>query len=180
MIYIYTTADGKSYSAEDGTLLIVGDGILLITNRTAEDVERWRVLRNKGWSALTDEEKAEWLSSLKGSYNYLDMNRVESFVRYLTDRLNANGYLFHPITKSDWQVSDLPTKADIDRYFGNVARIRELLAVYETTPLAPTTSKKFDYHDANNLEQILVDVEDLIVKIEQSWFYSNDVFCGEV
>lgn len=152
----------------------------LITDRTAIDVERWKKLQEKGWQGLTEDERAEWVSPMKGSYNYTDMNRVESAVKHLSERLTANGYIFHPEVKTTWIVRDKPLQADMERYFQNVQTIRELLSVYSTTPQAPTVSKKFDYRMANDLEKILVDVNDLTNKMEQTWLYSDDIFIGEV
>ena len=52
----------------------------LITDRTTQDVERVKALQAKAWQDMTEEEKVEWLSPLKGSYNYTDLNRVEEAV----------------------------------------------------------------------------------------------------
>ena len=152
----------------------------LITDRTSDDVTRWKTLRDKGWAAMTDEEKAEWQTSLKGAYNYVDMNRVEGAVQYIAERMTALGYVISPDTHLVWSMEDFPTKADMDRYFGNVAALREMIAVYETTPKAPTTAKKFDYRAANDIEQILLDVDGLLTKLTQSWHYVGEVIAGEV
>lgn len=152
----------------------------LITDRTEQDVERWRLLQSKGWSAMTDKEKAEWQTALKGAYNYVDMNRVESAVEFLKNRLAEAGYYVSPEVKTIWTVSDHPTKADMDRYLGNVALLRSVLPMYLTTPKAPTTKKKFDYLVANDIEQILFDVDRLLTGINQSWYYAGDVFAGEI
>lgn len=152
----------------------------LITDRTSDDVTRWKTLRDKGWSAMTDEEKAEWQTALKGAYNYVDMNRVESAVQYIADRMTELGYVIMPETYLVWSMSDFPTKADMDRYFGNVAALREMIAVYETTPKAPTTAKKFDYRAANDIEQILLDLDELLTKLTQSWHFAGEIIAGEV
>jgi len=156
-------------------------GVLnLITDRTSQDVERWNELRKKGWEGLSEEERAEWASAMKGAYNHTDLNRVEGAVQYIAERLTANGYIFRPEVKTSWTLRELPTRADFDRYFENVKILRGMLSTYSTTPLAPTTKRKLDYQMANDLEKILVDIDDLITKMEQSWLYSNDIFCGEV
>ena len=152
----------------------------LITDRTAYDVYRWKELRDKGWQAMTDDEKAEWLSAVKGAYNYTDFNRVEGAVAIVAHRLTEAGYIFRPVTKSDWKVTDLPTKADMDRYFGNVAELREKIQVLPTTPKAPTTKTKFTHDGANNLEQIIFDVGNLTEKMHEAWHYAGDLICGEV
>jgi hypothetical protein len=135
-------------------------GVLsLITDRTERDVERWRALHIKGFDALTDEEKAEWQAGMKGAYNYEDMNRVESAVVFISNRLTESGYYVAPVVKPSWSVKDHPTKADMDRYMGNIALLRSILPLYPTTPKAPTTKKKLDYLVANDIEKILADLD---------------------
>lgn len=156
-------------------------GVLnLITDRTARDVERWRLLHSKGWDALTAAEKTEWKTALKGAYNYEDMNRVESAVVFIANRLTESGYYVAPVVKPSWGVKDHPTKADMDRYMGNIALLRSILPLYPTTPKAPTTNKKLDYLVANDIEKILSDVDRQISAINQSWYYAGDVFTGEI
>ena len=152
----------------------------LITDRTEQDVERWRLLHSKGYKALTEEEKAQWRSALKGAYNYTDMNRVETAVDFLASRLTELDIYVSPEVKTVWTVSDHPTKADMDRYFGNVALLRSVLPMYPTTPRTPSTQKKMDYLVANDVEQILSDVDRRIQGIKQSWYYAGDVFTGEI
>jgi len=156
-------------------------GILsLITDRTERDVERWRLLHNKGFDALTEEEKAEWKAGMKGAYNYTDLNRVESAVVFIANRLSESGYYVAPVVKPSWSVKDHPTKEDMDRYMGNIALLRSILPLYPMTPKAPTTKKKMDYLVANDIEKILSDVDRQISAINQSWYYAGDVFTGEV
>lgn len=152
----------------------------LITDRTERDVERWRILHSKGFDAMTEEEKTEWQTALKGAYNFVDMNRVETAVDFLTSRLLELGHYIAPEVKTTWTATDHPTKTDIDRYFGNVALIRSILPMYATTPKAPTTQKKMDYLVANDIEHILSDVDRRINGIKQSWLYAGDVFTGEM
>lgn len=152
----------------------------LITDRTEQDVERWRLLHSKGYKNLTEEEKAEWEAGLKGAYNYVDMNRVETAVAFLSSHLADLGYHVAPEVKTVWAVSDYPTKEDMDRYFGNVALLRAILPLYATTPQTPSTQKKMDYLVANDVEQILSDVDRRIKGIKQSWYYSGDIFTGDI
>ena len=130
----------------------------LITDRTSEDVERWKTLLNKGWSRMSDEERAEWLTPMKGSYNSTDMNRVESAVEYIAELFVMAGYSFVPKVKTTWQAKDRPTIDDMKRYFDNVAKLRSLTDVYSTTPAAPTMKNNMDWQTANDLEQILSDI----------------------
>lgn len=167
------TATNANFTLYYGTLN-------LITDRTEQDVERWRLLHSKGWSAMTQKERDEWQTALKGAYNYVDMNRVESAVEFIKNRLYEAGYYVYPEVKTIWTVNDHPTKEDMDRYFGNVALLRSILPMYPTTPPPPTTQKKMDYLVANDIEQILSDVDRQITSIKQSWYYAGDVFTGEI
>ena len=156
-------------------------GVLsLVTDRTERDVERWRLLHAKGWAGMTEEERAEWRAGMKGAYNYEDMNRVESAVVFIANRLREVGYIVAPEVNPSWSVSDQPTKEDMDRYFGNIALLRSQLPLYKTTPKAPTTSKRLDYQMANDIETILADLDRQISAISQSWYYAGDVYTGEL
>ena len=153
----------------------------LITDRTSADVERWRTLHDKGWSAMNEAERAEWLAEMKGRYTYTDLNRVESAVAVVSERIRELGYEHPRLTvKTNWTRSDCPTKDDMDRYFGNVAALRGAVAVLPGTPATPTTKGKLDYQMANDLEKILVNVDEVATKIQRAWCYAGDIYFGEV
>lgn len=152
----------------------------LITDRTQADVDRYSELRLKYLSGMTADEKAEWETHLKGAYNYTDMNRVESAVEYVTNRLTEAGYVVIPVIKKNWSSKDKPTLADLNRYLKNISDIRLALATYETTPDAPSIGKKLSFRVANDIEQILTDVDDLISKMMSAYFYLGDLYSGEI
>lgn len=152
----------------------------LITDRTQEDVERYAELKAKGLHGMTEAERAEWETHLKGAYNYTDMNRVESAVEYVANRLTEAGYVVIPIVKKNWTGTDKPTLNDLKRYMKNVSDIRAALTTFETTPDAPTTERRLSFQAANAIEQILIDVDDLISRMASAYFYSGDLYSGEV
>ena len=152
----------------------------LITDRTQADVTRYAELKSKYLHGMTEAEKAEWETSLKGAYNYTDMNRVESAVEYVADRLTEAGYVVFPVIKKNWTVTDKPTLDDLKRYMKNVSDIRAALTTFETTPEAPSTERKLSFQVANDIEQILIDIDDLISRMISAYFYLNDLYCGEV
>ena len=152
----------------------------LITDRTAEDVERVKLLAEKAWQDMTTEERTEWLSPMKGSYNYTDLNRVEEAVSYVAERLNEFWYLpFLPATRT-WSAEDIPNASDLSRYFGNVATLRRAITVWASTPEAPRSIDGIGINEANALEQILADVDLVLTRISQAWFYSGDLYAAEV
>ena len=154
----------------------------LITDRTQEDVNRVIYLRAKCWQDMTEEEQAEWSTELKGAYNVSDLNRVENAVRYLAEELRKLGYPTNLVIHAEWTKENKPNSEDLKRYFENVAKIRALLpAVYASTPDAPDNDlSKFNHEKANDLEQILLDIEEICGKIVASWFYLGDINAGEV
>ena len=153
----------------------------LITDRTLTDVERYIALRDKGFANLADEERAEWLSPMKGAYNYTDLNRVEEAVEYVTGRLRECGYYpaIGEINKT-WAMDNIPTLADMNRYLDNVKAIRSAFSVMETTPYAADSMNGLTYKEANDIEQILFDVDMLIDNMISAWFFNGDLYSGEV
>lgn len=171
------TASGTSSQA-DFTLYY---GILnLITDRTQADVDRVRYLSAKGWDGMTEEEKAEWRTSLKGAYNASDLNRVGAAVNYLAGRFTAYGYGVDVAPKLDWTVTDIPIRSSMDRYLSDVRELRDQFAVMQSTPPVPEDMEGLTYREANNIEQILVDLDFLLTNISAGWYYSGEVYSGEV
>lgn len=162
----------------------------LITNRTPEDVERWRFLRDKGWANMTDEERSEWISDTpltkevaasKGMYTYHDLNRVESAVEILAIRLKSLGYEVPDLsTKTDWTYKDKFGRTDMERYLGNVSTLRECITLKWDTPVVPSITDKFDYIAANNIERTLMDIDEVTTKLTKFWLYAGDIISGEV
>lgn len=179
MNVIYTVGDGITYAASDGRFLAF-PGSVLVTDRTAADVLRWKTLHDKGWEAMTPEEQAEWVGGMKGAYNYTDMNRVERFVEALVARFSEKGIRLSVTTKTDWTRTSWPTKNDMARYFDNVGKVRAAVVVNLNTPAVPTTVALFDYKKANDLEKILLAVSNWLDRVEQSQMYSGDLYLGEV
>ena len=91
----------------------------LIINRTAAAVARWRVLRDKGFDAMSEEEKAEWLAGMRGAFNASDRNRITEAMEYLKGLYEQYGkqitytpvYITHKdgTTDTTWRVEDIPT-----------------------------------------------------------------------
>ena len=145
--------------------------INLITDRTQTDVDRAKQLAAKGWNNLTDDEKHEWSSGLKGAYNYTDLNRVEQAVAELADDL---GLVL--ATKTDWTERDIPTQTDISRYLANIRAIRAVGAPKASTPSTPTKMSKMTYSLANNIEKILSDIQETSAAMPRC----GEIYCGEV
>lgn len=152
----------------------------LITDRTQADVEHAKSLHEKGLSRMTAEELSEWLGGLKGWYDYRDLNRVGEAMIYIRDRLKAVGEVVDIKPRTDWSLSDLPTRSAIAEYLNNVKRLREAIKVTLETPETPDNGLLLNYEEANDIERILEYLEILIDKIEQAYLYSGEIYAGEV
>lgn len=154
----------------------------LITDRTEADYLHWRELRDKGYAAMTEAERAEWdTAQMKGAYNPpYDMNRVGAAVEYLAKRFREYGYTVNTSAKQDWMTGDIPRESDMERYLQSIRNIRDKIAVTKDTPAAPGSAQKLNYAEANNIEQILLDVDGLITKMALSWNYTGELYAGEV
>lgn len=116
----------------------------------------------------------------KGQYGYTDINRVESAVQTLATALSAAGYSVTVATKTNWTGSDKPSRTDMERYRTNISAIRAVLPVFLTTPAVPDSMRYLGYQSANNIEQILLDVETLINNMQAALYYAGENYAGEV
>lgn len=158
-------------------------GYEFITDRTQYDVLKWRQLRDKGLSKMTDAERAEWFSgTMKGAYNVSDLNRVGLALNVIRDKLAAIGYVAPNAytARQDWQTGDLLTAADLTYYLGCVDTVRRAIIQYKTTPPTPANTGALDYREANNIEKILLDINHIIDKLTAAFFYLGDLQCGEI
>lgn len=141
--------------------------MLCVTDRTWDDV------RNK---------------TAKGFYNATDLNRVGHNVSYLTELLGGYGYVVLASPKTDWQIGDIPSAAQMAAYLADLTAVRGAIAVLSTTPEAPErmgvsepgAKDGLDAQKANDIERILQDVDWLITNMVAAYVYSGEVYSGEV
>ena len=131
-----------------------------VFDRTSEDVLKVQSYETIGFKYLTDEQKAQWLSGLKGAWNYKDLNRIENDTKFLADIYGMKGINF----KTDWTYTDIPNQSDIKRICDNIDKLRVYFKVAETTPKTPKLPIN-THQKANDLEQILFDM---------FYFYENE------
>ena len=154
----------------------------LITDRTLSDYLRWKELRDKGWANMTTTEREEWTAGMKGAYKFSDLNRVGAALNYVRDRLTEAGYLggnefSMPTT---WNNTHTPTTESFTSYLSAVETIRAAMSRKRTTPPTPADTGSLDFQGANDIEQILLDIEELINKMLSVRYYSGDLYSGEI
>lgn len=142
-----------------------------------------------GLHLITDRTKADVINGTeKGSYNASDLNRVGAAMNYVADRLKAAGYDPHISPKTDWKDGDWVTPAAQAVYLGDLVELRKQFALYETTPEVPprilataiNSNDGLTYTWANDIEQILMDIDVLLTNIAAGWLYSGEIYSGEV
>lgn len=130
---------------------------------------------------ITDRTRADVANQTdKGFYNASDLNRVGAAVEYIAGRFTALGYACPVTVKKDWLTSDAPTASQLETYQQNIVTLRGQIAVMQSTPEAPASMAGLNYVKANNIEQILLDLDALIDNITKSWYFSGEVYAGEV
>ena len=179
-IYIIsvTAVNQAGLSTELSTVIYYG--LHLITDRTQFDVDRVNVLAKKGWANMTSDERKEWNLGLKGAYNCTDLNRVQSAVRYLQERFADVGYPIKLSNQKTWTLQDVQTQTDMAEYLADVRAIRGVLTLFRNTPTVPDTMVGLNYIKANNIEQILLDVDALLSNMISSFVFSGEFYGGEL
>ena len=152
----------------------------LITDRTQADADRVLELSAKGWAGMSAEERAEWSAGLKGAYNASDLNRVQDAMEYLAGVFASYGYDVALQPMPTWSVGEIPTVDQMGAYLSNVSALRAVLDTPSTTPAVPADMALLTYIEANSIEQILVDINQLLLNAAAAWFYSGNLFSGEV
>ena len=171
-----TLVSESGMTSEVGLTLF--DTLSLITDRTALDVARWQELKSKGLANMTAAELAEWRNS-KGAYNYTDMNRVEAAVFMIAAKLNDIDIPVDVTTKSNWTQGDLPTARDMNRYLGNVAKLRSSSTGLHLAPELPDSMVRLNYIGANNIEAALLFINEWADGMKNTRRYSGDFYGGE-
>ena len=115
-------------------------------------------------------------------YGWTDMNRVAEAMEYVADWLRSCGWdvSVHP---RRFTREDFPSEAVFDYYLRQLRKLHDTLTLFITTPPVPGVSSARPYltvQEANDIEKILLDIEDMVRRTEDAYYYSGDVFAGEV
>ena len=130
---------------------------------------------------ITDRTRADVANQTdKGFYNASDLNRVGAAVEYVAGRLTALGYVCPVSVKKDWRVSDAPTASQMEAYRQNIATLRAQLPMLYGTPETPKSMAALGYAEANDIERILLDIDAQIERLRKSWYFSGELYAGEV
>ena len=113
-------------------------------------------------------------------YNITDLNRVGQAMRYVAARLRACGFDVVVTPRTDWVWTDRATPAAAKRYLNNLRKIRKALVLFASTPNVPSGKRPFTAEEANDIEKILIDAEDMVQRTMQCRYFCGDLYAGEV
>ena len=152
----------------------------LITDRTEEDIQYAQQLNTLNLASMSSAQLTEYLAGLKGTYNAVDLNRVETAVEYLVEKLKNFEIFLTVDTKTSWNPIEWMTPSEATRYLDNISTLRSCFAIPSDMPEVPYDLENLTIIEANNIEKILVMVNDIMLGIARAWFYSGDIYSGEV
>ena len=154
-----------------------------VFDRTIEDVMRAIELRGKvtqsGITALTPGEQTEYLSGLKGAYNYQDLNRVEGNTQELAARLVVGGYAVDVSSPKTWTMADFPTAGELERIRQNIVALRAALKLHSSVPQTPSNLNPMDIGKANNIELIQYSINKALNAITSMLVNLGTFYMGE-
>lgn len=122
----------------------------LITDRTSQDVAT---------------------RTQKGFYNVSDIQRINSYVEYLSDVLELN------LTVKEFSLGQVLTREDFNDILDNVNTIRAAWYVSHETPPTPI-AVNWDYVKANNIEKILLALDEFYQSSKIDKIYSGTFRAG--
>lgn len=151
----------------------------LITDRTQEDVKRVQELAKKGIDQMSEDERAEWDTDLKGAYNASDLNRVGEALIVVRDRLRTHCIDVPAEVRTDYVVGEILTKELMDAYIESANAV--WASVPHSAPKPPSSINDLDYEGANNIEKVIIAVDDVLESREVGWIYADEeLFAGDL
>lgn len=143
-----------------------------ITDRSQGDIDHLKLIYSKATNGTwTDEEKAEWISGMKGAIDYRDFSRIEAGISELASLLGANVDI-----KTDWGVNGYLTTSDASRWLSNIESIRMKNSGSAQIATTPTSMSRLSFETMNQIESILANIE-LVAKTYVT--FSGEYMTGE-
>lgn len=107
----------------------------------------------------------------KGFYNVSDIQRINSYVEYLSDVLDLN------LTVKNFSLGQILTREDFNDILDNVNTIRAAWYVSHETPPTPI-AVNWDWKKANDLEKILFSLDEFWQSVSIDKIYSGTFRAG--
>ena len=114
------------------------ESVLLITDRTSADVAA---------------------GTRKGRYNTVDLIRVGEAMLYAQNLLAQCGFSVIVDPKLNWNLNDIPTLAQMERYLTDLRTLRSAMDLIASTPQVPDGMSGLTIGRANDIETIIKNIE---------------------
>ena len=134
----------------------------LITNRTALDAAAIREVEAIKYTQQTQAQRQIYNYGI-GAYRHTDFNRVGAACAELYDLITANGETvpdYVPL-RTDYIRDEDISFAEMTQYLATVAALK---AAYSASTPIPANMRFITYEDANNIERLLLEVEDILIR----------------
>lgn len=115
----------------------------------------------------------------KGVYNFTDLNRVGEAVAYLTPIFRERGFIADTAPRTDWTLNEIPRMGDMVRYISDILSLNRIQYADELLVL-PESPDKMTWQGANHIEKFLYEAAGALDRMAQAWYYSGDLYAGEV
>jgi len=191
----------------------------LVYNRSQYDVEKRRNIKAKLiMGVASDEEYQYWLRGeavplvdvsgesicltdgeqvngrggfIRGAYNFVDLNRVGEWVKWLNDRFHElpllvdayraehliapdpiyllpydeNAVIVAP--KLDWAMDDTPSLKQVEQYLSDLRLLRGVISLPADTPAVPLDLSRLTIGEANDIEKMLFIIDTAITALHE-------------
>ena len=131
----------------------------LVTDRTAADV------------AAKNE---------KGTYNASDLNRVTEAVAYLRPIFEEFGFIVSDSELRTFAENELPKASEMAAHLAAVADLDDHIVYSNNMVRLPVSMSWLTHEGANNIEKFLSEISAAFERMAQAWYYSDDLYSGEV
>ena len=113
-------------------------------------------------------------------YDKTDLNRVGNNMQYLADLLNNYGYAVAVSPKTDWVYADVHKQGLMSQILIDLQALEDAYYTLTSTPAPAESMASLYWYDANDIEQILLDINNLLEGMIAQFKFSDTFYCGEV
>lgn len=115
------------------------------------------------------------------SYGFQDMNRVGEAMEYVAGRLRACGFHISITARTDFSRTDFPSVPVFEAYIGLLRQLHGAAALPATSPPVPVVGSAkpyMTYDEANDIEQLLLDIDRSIDYMASAYRHCGAPVCG--
>lgn len=112
---------------------------------------------------------------------YIDEFRISNVIRWTENFVPPTEPYKSPPEEDlyTWRQEDVPTTVQMEQYLSNLQALKSAIILLQTTPTVPSTMTLLNYTVANQIEQILIDIDHVIKVMESTFIPCGFGECGE-